>query len=395
MIELSGLRRYFSDAETVRLEADINFVDVNVKAPAETLWFEIDASYGGMLVDDTYDPFVLVALWQAMFDKTDLKIHGNVSKKLFKNLTWYAQKILCDFSSDLAPVKIFVDGFAPTEATGTLIGTGISCGVDSFSTIYDRFVCEDDPDYKINALFFFNCGSHGDFGSSDTEKVFKSRVIRSSAVAKELSLPLVVVDTNLHAFRNEDDRGNVLFLAFYSCAFALQNAIRRYYIPSGYGYNEIKRNGVTSKHYDLAGFGESFFVPLIQTERTELIVDGCQYRRVDKIKKLSDWEIARKYLNVCLKQRGDDSTNCGRCSKCLRTLLPLEILGKLDAFAEIFDIEHYKTESMNYKVHTLIHADEDVFLQEQVELAAENNFPMPKRCDCYVLDSNFMVVDNE
>ena len=161
MIELSDLRKYNSGAKTARLEAKIKFLDLEIEAPAETLWFEIDANYSAMLVDDTYDPFLLAALYLAMNYKTDLKIRGNVSKKLFKNLTWYGQKILCDFSEKLSPVKIIVEGFAPTQATGVLIGGGMSGGVDSMSTLYDRFICEDDPDYKINALFFFNCGSNG------------------------------------------------------------------------------------------------------------------------------------------------------------------------------------------------------------------------------------------
>ena len=82
-----------TDAGTARLEADIAFVDMNVEAPAETLWFEIDANYGGMFVDDTYDAFMLVGLYLAMYHHTELRIRGNVSKKLYKNAKWYIQKI--------------------------------------------------------------------------------------------------------------------------------------------------------------------------------------------------------------------------------------------------------------------------------------------------------------
>ena len=391
MIELSGLRRYVIDGDTARLEADIKFVDMNVKAPTETMWFEIDANYGGMFVDDTYDPFMLIGLYLAMYNHTDLKIRGNVSKKLYKNLTWYVQKILCDFSSDLTPVKIFVDGFAPTAATGTLIGTGISCGVDSLSTLYDRFVCEDDDDYKINALFFFNCGSNGDVGDDRSSIIAQSRCQRATSLAVELGLPLVPVDTNLHHFQREEFGDTLFFLSVYSCALALQNAIRRYYASSGYSYDEIKANGVKYADYDLAGFCESFLVPLIQTERTELIVDGCQYTRVDKIKKLADWDIARKYLNVC-HVYSEDSHNCGECPKCLRTLLTLEILGKLDAFADIFKIEKYTTNDMPYKIYTVTKADTDVFAKENLDLAAEKNFPMPTHDDCYTLGKKSLIL---
>lgn len=395
MIELSGLRKYVLDDSIVRLEADIKFVDVDEKFPVDTIYFELDKAFGEMFVEDTYDPFVLVPLWLAMYNHTDLRICGNLSKKLYKNLTWYVQKILCDFFPKFLPVKIFVDGFAPTEAKGTLIGTGISCGVDSFSTIYDRFVREDDLDYKINALFFFNCGSHGNFGDELTQKVFVSRGLRSLNVANELGLPIFFVDTNLHAFRHEEDKSNILFLAFYSCVLALQNVIRRYYVSSGCSYSEIKAGGVKYTHCDLANFCESFLLPLIQTERTELIVDGCQYRRVDKLKNIADWSLAQKYLNVCLTQKDDDSTNCGECEKCLRTLLPLEILGKLDAFANVFDVAAYKKISLKYKAQTVANADNNLFFKEHIDLAEENNFPMPEPRDCFVLDKQVVIFGKE
>ena len=391
MIEISGLRRYLSRNDTaVRLEADIKFIDVDAQYPADTLWFEIRQDYGRAFADDTYDAFLLVGLYLAMYHKTDLRIRGNVSKKLYKNAKWYIQKILCDFSSALSPVEIIIDGFAPTEIQGRYVGAGISCGVDSLSTIYDRFVKETDPDYRISALCIFNCGSHGDFDSAHTQQVFRSRVVRSVEVANALQLPVVIVDTNLHRFRHDKDKDTVLYLSFYSCVLALQNLLKRYYVPSGREYAEIK----TSGHYDLAGFADSYLIPLIQSERVELIIDGCQHRRVDKVADIADWDIARKYLNVCLLQKGEDSTNCGKCSKCLRTMLTLEILGKLENFAGVFNLDEWRKSSFQYKVDSVRRADEEIFFSENVELAREKNFPMPTRKDCYVLDGQVLVIND-
>ena len=229
MIELSGLRRYNTQSGRTRLEVNIKFVDMNANSPSDTLYIEIDANYGGMLVDDTYDPFLLVALYLSMHHKTDLRIRGNVSKRLYKNLTWYAQKILCDYSSDLAPVKIIVDGFAPTKITGTLIGAGISCGVDSLTTVYDRFVGEDDPDYKINALFFFNCGANGNYTDPLTQNTSQNSCRRGATLAGELGLPLCFVETNLHQFKFKEPMETFIFFATYGCVLALQNAVKRYF----------------------------------------------------------------------------------------------------------------------------------------------------------------------
>ena len=394
MIEISGLRKYdVANGQGVRLEAKIKFVDIDATAPAKTLYFEIRKDYGAMFSTDTYDAFFLIGLYLAMYHKTPLRIRGNVSKKLNKNATWYIQKILCDFSDLLAPVDIVVDGFAPTKGKGLLIGTGISCGVDSLSTIHDRFVKENDPDYRINSLFIFNCGTHGDYGAPLTIPVFNSRVQRAVAVADELGLPLVIIDTNFHLFRHDNDKPTVMFLSMYSCVLSLQNAVKRYYIPSGCSYQGIKDFGDREHHNDLATACDSYLIPLIQTERTELIVDGCQRRRVDKIAAMTDWAIAQKYLNVCLVQKGEDTTNCGKCSKCLRTMLALDILGKLDDFAQVFNVEDYANEALMYKIRCMENVDTETFYRELVDFAAEKNFPMPTKKTCYVLDGKVVVMD--
>lgn len=395
MIELSGLRRYETNRGVARLEADIKFVDMDIVAPADTMYFEIDADYAAMLVNDTYDPFMITALLLAMYNKTELRIRGNVSKKLYKNLTWYAQKILCDFSDKLAPVKITVDGFAPVNVTGTLIGTGMSCGVDSLSTVYDRYICEDDPDYKINALFFFNCGSNGVGEEFFIENLAQSRCQRVMQVAGELGLPLVPLDTNLHEFDSKEKYGDTFFyLATYACILAMQNVILRYYMSSGCSYYEIKSTAVHYKNYAVAGYCESFFVPLIQTERMEIIIDGCQYKRVDKLKQIVDWEITRKYLNVC-NIYSKDSHNCGSCKKCLRTLLSLEIMGKLDKFAHLFDMNSYRANVLNFMARCVAEVDNSVFYKEILDLAEEYNFPMPTRRDCYTLGRQVVIFENE
>ena len=393
MIEIANIRKS-GRGGVVRLEADITFTNMPSPYAEKTLYFEVAEKDSDMLADDTYDAFVLVPLYLAMYHKQDLHICGNISKKFYQNLKWYVPRILCDFSDDLSPVKLIVDGFTSPKPKGNLIGTGISCGVDSLSTIYDHFIKETDPDYKINSLFLFNYGSCGGFGDPITQKFFEGRYRRNVNAAYELGLPIYAVDTNLYAFTNVPwitfDR--LSYCSIYSCILALQNAIFRYYTSSTYNYSEIKKFDFQSHNFDMAEFCESYLIPLIQTENFELIIDGCQYRRVDKLKKIVDWNITQKYLNVCIT-RLPDAFNCGYCQKCLRTLLPLEIMGKLDKFSRIFNIEQYKRNSFNYKIQCLQKYDKAAFETENVDFARENNFPMPIKTGCYVLGKNAMIVN--
>lgn len=391
MIEISNLRKYIARGGVTRLEADINFTGMTSPYSEKTMYFEVDESNGDMLADDTYDAFVLVPLYLAMFHKQDLHIRGNISKKLYQNIKWYIPRILCDFSDDLAPVKFTVDGFTSPKLKGNLIGTGISCGVDSLSTIYDHFVKETDPDYRINALFLFNCGTHGDFEDSVSQQLFMNRYRRNVNAANELGLPLYLVNSNLHAFTHKISETKVGYFAIYSCVISLQTAMSRYYSASDLDYEGSYKFRKFAHDWAMAEFCGSYIVPLIQTENLELIIDGCQYRRCDKVKNIADWDIAQKYLNVCVSHL-PDASNCGTCGKCFRTLLPLEILGKLDKFSGVFDIEQYRRNSFANKIRCVQHYGEDPFETENVDFARENNFPMPTKRDCYVLGQNAMVI---
>ena len=220
---------------------------------------------------------------------------------------------------------------------------------------------------------------------------FRNRLIRSAAAANELSLPLCGVNTNLHSFVKKVDGAKVLYLSVFSCIFALQKKIFRYYVSSTSNYSEIQHTGHLARH-DMAEFCESYLFPLLQNEHMDLILDGCQYRRVDKVKIISDWDIAQKYLNVCWG-RTADASNCGYCSKCLRTLLPLEILGKLDKFSRVFNIEQYRQISFQNKIRCLQNYGEEPFETENVDLARENNFPMPTKHECYTLGTQAVIIN--
>ena len=370
MIEMSNLRKYYTGGGgRVRLEADITFTDMESPCSEKTLYFEIDAFNSDMFADDSYDGFVLVALWLAMYHKQDLHIRGKISKKLYQNIKWYIQKIWLDYWDAFSPIKFTVDGFTePLKLRGKIIGAGISGGVDSLSTVYDHFVREDDPDYKINALFYFDCGIFGDFGEERWDRLSFNRSNPGRNVAKELGLPF-------YSFR-EAALPRFNYVALYSCILSLSGGMYRYYIASANNYESMKKFRQRFHNHDMAEFCEPYLVPLIQNERIDLIIDGCQYRRVDKTKNIADWDISKKYLNVCVSDTPDGS-NCSLCSKCLRTLLALEILGKLDDYSGNFNIERYRQRSEKHKLDCLKAYNVGPFMTELVDFAKENNFPMP------------------
>lgn len=63
--------------------------------------------------------------------------------------------------------------------------------------------------------------------------------------------------------------------------------------------------------------------PLFGTEAVAFVHDGIEHSRAEKAALLARTPEARDHLFVCFEPGGDGIPNCGRCEKCLRTMLEL------------------------------------------------------------------------
>lgn len=347
------------------------------------MWFAMNED-NDLLSTDSYDAFFLVPLYLGMFYHAKVKIEGKVSKKLYRNMMNYGQQILKNFSSDLDFTDIEVDGFVEEVGSkNSLIGTGISCGVDSLSTIYDRYVKEQDPEYKVNSLFIFNCGTHGDYENKETQQRFIARYEMNKNAADDMNLPIYQVNSNLHAFTHRIAEQKMGYFAIYSCILSMSSSIKRYYLASSYSYDEFLMFHSQSHDFDMAEYTESYFVPLIQTERVELVLEGAQYKRSEKTANIADWSIAQKHLNVCIAPQ-NGAHNCSCCSKCMRTLMPLEAMGKLNDFSEVFDIETYKRNSHKNKVMIMASYKKEGFATDNVDFLNAHEVKMPGKMEVFI-----------
>ena len=111
MIEIKNLRIEDMNDGWSRAVADISFSDMQSPYDESNMWFATRSENRAMLSDDSYDAFLLVPLYLAMYHKQDLHICGKVSKRLYKNIMTYIQTILCEFSDKLSKINVTVNGF--------------------------------------------------------------------------------------------------------------------------------------------------------------------------------------------------------------------------------------------------------------------------------------------
>ncbi len=380
MFTLSNLRSYVKDGWKY-LACDFDVTGIKNPFPEKTMWVSVREEDGDMLAENVYDPFVLAPVYLGMHYGQDVRIEGNVSPRLWHNTRRYITRIFDLFSDYTRPVNISAAGFdtvTPWEKE-RLVGTGASCGVDSLTTIYNNFVKETDPAFRINALFFVNSGTHGDFADKETERLYNDRAKLNGDAVRELGLPLHLVNSNYHAFANTIGSSQIIvYLSIYSCVLSLQRAIRRYYTSSNLAYEEIAEFHRKTRDFDIAEFSESYMAHLISTEIFELVIDGCEYTRGEKTALIADWDFARRHLNVCVADM-PGAKNCSKCNKCMRTQLTLDAIGKLDAFTEVFNPEIYKKHRFRCKVHYIAGGPHDQMERSVSRFAKSRGMKFPPK----------------
>jgi hypothetical protein len=98
-------------------------------------------------------------------------------------------------------------------------------------------------------------------------------------------------------------------------------------IPSSYSYRDFVIMGSTPLT------DERF-----STEYLQIVHDGAELERAEKVARLIEWDpdLVLAHLRVCALNYGGPY-NCGRCWKCVRTMIPLQYLGVLDRAATFPD----------------------------------------------------------
>lgn len=386
-MKISNLKKISLTTESSEKKVQLS-CDVECKfCSSKTLWFEVDESRSSWLTDDVYDAFLVAALYPAMYYKEDIEICGNVTKRIFYNIVSNVTAIIKMYDSSFRVPEIKVGGFASASKNETLhVGTGFSGGVDSFSTIYDHYVITDDPDYKIDTLFFFHIGQYGDVKLPETWERAKNRYSITENFAKEVNMHTCFMTTNLFDFylpKWEFDAGVLCRIA---SVLVFQKALKLYYICNDYSYGEMIDLGdvYRSGHMDLADMSNPYIMPLLSPERLEIVCDGMQYTRGDKIEKIADYPLVARFLNVCIGKSTTKAINCGICYKCLHTMLTFDIIGKLDNLKGVFDLSHYAKVCNEIKCQQVLLYGKEPYATSNIELAKKYNYPMPTRTQAWL-----------
>jgi len=178
----------------------------------DVLKYSVPAKYADALTRNL-DPALAGLIVPAIDAGEDLYLDGPVSTELLAQVQTEAVALLSIVRGAERSIRVdATDRSGRGNCDGGTI-TGFSAGIDSFNVLLDYYFGVARPEHRVSHLLFNNVGSHGRHGDS----LFRERATRIKAVADELQLPLVLVDSNL-------DR-------FYTSSFVATHTIRNATVP--------------------------------------------------------------------------------------------------------------------------------------------------------------------
>jgi hypothetical protein len=375
-MKLLNLRTIERDGE-VEISVDID----SAKLGHQKLWFSTPQKYAHGLCHNRMDGFLVGMLFPAMQYGEDIHLYGCVSHKLLFNINNYVIPLLSAFSPSSKRIKVTADETSSERYDAKGVGTGFSAGVDSFCVIYDRLELENSPDYKINSFLFLNVGSHG-WGESEEKQAYARRKFIKrydylQAFPKELGLAFIPLDSNLHKFH---PWGHLKTDTLTSTAgiLIMQGWFKRYYYgTAGFSYSDQITYGDKFREVSVADCCDPMIAPLLATESLDLILDGMQYKRNDKLSHIIEYPPVKKFLNVCVGVQ-ESHENCSVCGKCSRTLMALDALGKIEEFSHLFNINKYRKKSqLRYTSAQVLRQKNDPFARANIQLALSRGLSIP------------------
>jgi len=290
----------------------------------------------------TFEWLPIALLYPAMAAGVSLKIDASVSSLLLHNLNHDIQSLLCTFNPNLTKIKVIAQPLDVTPTERPLVATGFSAGVDSFYTLA-KFSAPDIPNsLRINCLTTFDVGAMGTANAS--ANLFKKYSDRLINFSKERGLAAITLRTNLAEFYVSPTASFQMthIIRNVSAAMFFNDIIGTYLYSSSYPYKDINKD-----NHDMS-FIEPILLPLLSTETTRFVSAGAGLSRIEKMERVCNLPEAKEMLDVCVaspeKRAHPEFRNCSRCWKCTRAMVTLDVLGKLDEFRAVFDVDMYRSD---------------------------------------------------
>jgi len=304
----------------------------------EEYWFEMPASFEP---SSTGNPWLAILLPIAATLGEDLSIPLSVDPALILGAE-SVMRLWAHWRKDMRVIGITTGPVQAVPIPNRSAASFFSAGVDSTFTVLRR------PDVKhwVTVQGF-------DMPISKT-KEFEQHCARLAGIAEHYGAQFIPVVTNIRETRWKKAHWEAVSHgpALAAVALMFENHFHEVLVPASYDYSCLDPWG-----------SHPLSDPLFSTVHTKIVHEGTAYTRTEKIEYLSGDNKALSELHVCYRgadSRGQDHRNCGRCEKCYRTMIALDLFGKLDD-AALFDRSNFDIKRIS-KIYISHDLDEKFFI---------------------------------
>ena len=300
----------YRDDETITLSATCKVRKIGW----DTIYFSIGNTLPGDYIHNDASPFAAALLLPSMKQGEDLVIEGSISAQLYRGMHAIMHEVL-KWDIGLQPIKIKANALVGDPPRPQRSASFFSGGVDSFYT-YLKHTTDPIEKDRIDSFILVN---GFDINRRNTQ-LWDLTLENIKSIAEADKVELIVVRSNIQGLVEpillwDYTHGGCLA----AVGLFLRGAFHQVYIPSTHSAAEQIPWG---SNLALDGHWS--------TEGTTFIHDGTEATRIEKvISQIARSPLALEHLRVCFaNERG--AYNCGKCDKCLRTMINLYVAGVLE-----------------------------------------------------------------
>ena len=310
-----------------RAEARVLFEDST--EPPRTVWFEVPAEHAAHLVEAP-DAFLLAAFPAAAWvGERRLLVEGSVSVRLRRNLEQAGRLFRAWRSECLVPEIEARDGFhAPVGASGRRTGAFLSGGVDSLASLRRNRLDlpRGHPGSVTHGVYAFGLNHH-DFDPSgepapERLRAFDAQRVRLESLGERQGVEVVPVRTNARLlYPTWEAWGEVGSSAVTAATAMVLSRLFREVLFGSTGLGPLLPPH--SQH--------PLLDPLLESDDLRVVATEAYLTRHEKVGIVAGFEDAFPCVQACLLHELPSARpNCGRCRKCLLTMLSFAAHGVLD-----------------------------------------------------------------
>ena len=324
------------DITDVMLERHEDYQEMSAIVDGDRIWFRFPLF---MELEPRAEIFMAPAMVEGMVRGLPVRITDDIaiSYKLARNYE-EIQALLKSWNNDFTISPLLAQVRKDFPATDNVISC-FSGGIDSSYT-YAKY--QDDITHILLMQGFDN--------SSENE-IWAQNVATRQAFADAQGIKLITVETNIRSYCEERGLDFGLMHGSLLCTVGILLNPGLFLIPSTYSYETLHPWG-----------SHPLLDPLWATDTTDIIHHGCAASRCEKTAFIANNQPLLDQIQVCWKSC---SSNCGECSKCVRTSLALKMMGQKSANLPEFSRQE------QYEALTIVGKNNFYYVEELIEFARE------------------------